>query len=80
MFSDALSDPARIQTWNLLIRSQILYSVELRGHPSISGGKYKAKSSIEKRRIVTYSSNLANTYQARSESLCYFLALPGRYR
>jgi hypothetical protein len=25
-------DPARIQTWNLLIRSQILYSVELRGH------------------------------------------------
>ena len=25
------SDPARIQTWNLLIRSQILYSVELRG-------------------------------------------------
>lgn len=27
-----LSDPARIQTWNLLIRSQILYSVELQGH------------------------------------------------
>ena len=26
------SDPARIQTWNLLIRSQVLYSVELRGH------------------------------------------------
>ena len=25
------SDPVRIQTWNLLIRSQILYSVELRG-------------------------------------------------
>lgn len=25
------SDPARIQTWNLLIRSQILYSVKLRG-------------------------------------------------
>ena len=24
-------DPARIQTWNLLIRSQILYSVKLRG-------------------------------------------------
>ena len=26
-----LCDPARIQTWNLLIRSQILYSVKLRG-------------------------------------------------
>ena len=26
-------DPVRIQTWNLLIRSQMLYSVELRGHP-----------------------------------------------
>ena len=26
-----ISDPARIQTWNLLIRSQILYSVKLRG-------------------------------------------------
>lgn len=26
------SDRARIQTWNLLIRSQILYSVELRSH------------------------------------------------
>lgn len=27
-----LCDPVRIQTWNLLIRSQMLYSVELRGH------------------------------------------------
>ena len=25
------SDPVRIQTWNLLIRSQMLYSIELRG-------------------------------------------------
>lgn len=24
-------DPARIQTWNLLSRNQVLYSVELRG-------------------------------------------------
>gem|GEM_PF-7110753 len=31
MIYKAFSDPARIQTWNLLIRSQILYSVELRG-------------------------------------------------
>ncbi len=31
--SKALSgDPYRIQTYNLLIRSQILYSVELTGH------------------------------------------------
>lgn len=29
-------DPARIQTWNLLIRSQILYSVELRGQYFLS--------------------------------------------
>ena len=35
-------DPARIQTWNLLIRSQILYSVELRGHFFV-GGKNRAK-------------------------------------
>ena len=28
---DYQRDPARIQTWNLLIRSQILYSVKLRG-------------------------------------------------
>ena len=26
------SDSARIQTWNRLIRSQVLYSVELRSH------------------------------------------------
>ena len=30
-FHALLSDPARIQTWNLLIRSQVLYSVKLRG-------------------------------------------------
>ena len=24
-------DPVRIQTWNLLIRSQMLYSIELQG-------------------------------------------------
>ena len=29
-------DPARIQTWNLLIRSQMLYSVELRGRLQLS--------------------------------------------
>ncbi len=29
---DLLGDPYRIQTCNLLIRSQILYSVELTGH------------------------------------------------
>ncbi len=34
-------DPARIQTWNLLIRSQILYSVELRGHHNLWWQKYK---------------------------------------
>jgi hypothetical protein len=27
-----LRDLARIQTWNLLSRNQVLYSVELRGH------------------------------------------------
>ena len=29
---DALSDSDRIQTYNLLIRSQVLYSIELRSH------------------------------------------------
>ena len=29
-----LCDRVRIQTWNLLIRSQMLYSVELRSHNS----------------------------------------------
>ena len=29
-----LCDSARIQTWNRLIRSQVLYSVELRSHIS----------------------------------------------
>ena len=32
---DLLGDPYRIQTCNLLIRSQILYSVELTGHTAI---------------------------------------------
>ena len=43
-------DPVRIQTWNLLIRSQMLYSIELRGHsrpdskrPGAKGGKYTEK-------------------------------------
>ena len=27
-----ISDPDRTQTYNLLIRSQILYSIKLRGH------------------------------------------------
>lgn len=36
-----LSDPDRIQTYNLLIRSQILYSVELRGHSLFGMQKYK---------------------------------------
>ena len=40
--STRLCDPARIQTWNLLIRSQILYSVELRGHRFV-GCKYRGK-------------------------------------
>ena len=31
---DDLCDSARIQTWNLLGRNQVLYSVKLRSHPS----------------------------------------------
>ena len=31
------SDLVRIQTWNLLIRSQMLYSIELRGHYFFNG-------------------------------------------
>ena len=41
-----ISDPARIQTWNLLIRSQVLYSVKLRGHKL--GCKYKGFAQIRK--------------------------------
>ena len=41
-----VSDPVRIQTWNLLIRSQMLYSIELRGRKQLIfkslGGKDKA--------------------------------------
>ncbi len=36
MLSSLLSDSCRIQTCNLLIRSQMLYSVELRSHLLIS--------------------------------------------
>ena len=32
LFRPPLCDSARIQTWNRLIRSQVLYSVELRSH------------------------------------------------
>ena len=32
IFDIPFRDPVRIQTWNLLIRSQMLYSIELRGH------------------------------------------------
>ena len=35
------SDSARIQTWNRLIRSQVLYSVELRSHLSECECKYR---------------------------------------
>ena len=38
-----LCDRDRIQTYNLLIRSQMLYSIELR---SQTDGKYKAKSAL----------------------------------
>ena len=44
---DYQRDPARIQTWNLLIRSQILYSVELRDH--FSGCKDTSFSEIHKK-------------------------------
>ena len=33
-----LCDSARIQTWNRLIRSQVLYSVELRSHCFVFAG------------------------------------------
>ena len=46
-----VSDPARIQTWNLLIRSQILYSVELRGHRFV-GCKYRRKSKKNRLEII----------------------------
>ncbi len=47
-----LSDPDRIQTYNLLIRSQILYSVELRGHPKYIGRQIYGK-------MVNGKSNIA---------------------
>ena len=34
-YGASLRDPDRIQTCNLLIRSQMLYSVELRSHISV---------------------------------------------
>ena len=36
------SDSARIQTWNRLIRSQVLYSVELRSHLLIASANIEA--------------------------------------
>ena len=39
-----LGDSGRIQTCNLLIRSQMLYSVELRSHISLSECKGSAKN------------------------------------
>ena len=38
------SDRDRIQTYNLLIRSQMLYSIELRSHFPLTDGKNKAKT------------------------------------
>lgn len=40
----ALRDRGRIRTFNRLIRSQVLYPVELHGHHPLRGGKYRAKS------------------------------------
>ncbi len=34
-------DLARIQTWNLLSRNQVLYSIELRSHFFLTEGKGK---------------------------------------
>ncbi len=45
-----LGDSARIQTWNLLIRSQMLYSVEPRSHFQIVSAKVL--------KIIFISSNL----------------------
>ena len=47
-------DRDRSQTCNLLIRSQMLYSVELRSHFFGAGGKYRTnikKEKIEKRPV-----------------------------
>ena len=45
LFVKLYSDRVRIQTWNLLIRSQMLYSIELRSHSIYfkSGCKYSCK-------------------------------------
>ena len=44
------SDPDRIQTCNLLIRSQMLYSVELRGH--FEGAKVENFQEYAKKNII----------------------------
>ncbi len=41
---DLLGDPYRIQTCNLLIRSQILYSVELTGHTVCFSDPYRIQT------------------------------------
>ena len=42
MLDILFSDSARIQTWNRLIRSQVLYSVELRSHLLIASANIGA--------------------------------------
>ena len=53
------SDPARIQTWNLLIRSQILYSVELRGQCV----GCKCISAVQKYQIILGTSTWSNWWR-----------------
>jgi hypothetical protein len=64
------SDPGRIQTFNLLIRSQMLYSVKLRGHSRAANiaqkpdwekiGKAQLKSLnwIKRRRLIQFDFNM----------------------
>ena len=65
-------DRDRIQTYNLLIRSQMLYSIELRSQTEC---KYKAKSETGESQglhLTTDPSSLAHIYQAKPEILYSF--------
>ena len=48
MKAERICDPVRIQTWNLLIRSQMLYSIELRGHNLLRGANININCQSEK--------------------------------
>ena len=48
----ALCDRDRIQTYNLLIRSQMLYSIELRSQNFWTDGKNKVKTPADKINVI----------------------------